>query len=63
MKQVDIAVMGSDPEAFYDMCVASTEPIYILENGEPTLVAMSEGLFERIRNAAIQKSDQKDGLD
>lgn len=59
MRQVDIEVMGTDPEAFYDMCMASPEPIYILEDGKPTLVAMSEKLFESIRTTAIEAEREK----
>lgn len=62
MRQVDIEVMGTDPEAFYDMCMASPEPIYILEDGKPTLVAMSEELFESIRTAVAEEKQVKLGL-
>ncbi|WP_291289723.1 hypothetical protein [Enorma sp.] len=63
MRQVDIEVMGTDPEAFYDMCMASPEPICILEDGEPTLVAMSEELFNNIRATVAKEERMKLGLE
>lgn len=49
MRQVDSNVLGTDPGAFYDMRMASPELIYILEDGRPTLVTMSDELFDSIR--------------
>lgn len=63
MRQVDIEVMGTDPEAFYDMCMASPEPIYVLEDGKPTLVAMSEELFNSIRAIVAKEERMKLGLE
>lgn len=63
MRQVDIEVMGTDPEAFYDMCMASPEPIYILEDGKPILVAMSEELFNSIRATVAKEERMKLGLE
>ena len=55
MRSVKIEAMDANPEAFYDMCMASPEPVYILEDGKPTLVAMSSALFDRIRTIAAEE--------
>lgn len=62
MRSIEIETMGANPEAFYDMCMASPEPVYIFEDGKPTLVAMSEELFDSIRATVAEVERVKPGL-
>ncbi|WP_102372436.1 hypothetical protein [Enorma phocaeensis] len=66
MRSVDIDAMGSNPEAFYDMCIAAGEPVAIMENGEWVLVAMSGGAFNEIKDEIhrcnLREADRKTAL-
>lgn len=63
MKSVDISAMGTNPEAFYDMCMAAGGPVAVMENDERVLVAMSAGAFneinEVIRRFGLREADHK----
>lgn len=63
MKSVDVSAMGTNPEAFYDMCMAAGEPVAVMENDERVLVAMSAGAFneinEEIRRFGLREADRK----
>lgn len=58
MKSFDISVMGANPEAFYDMCLAEREPITLTENGERKLVAMSASVFNEF-DRAMRREEQR----